>query len=397
MPARRRGQGEGGLYQRASDGKWVGTIDLGWIDGTRRRKVVYGDTKREAADKKRRTEREQERGRDLSKRPETVATLTERWLRDVVPDLAPKTQDQYRRLSRLHIVPALGRERVDLLTSAKITRWLRQKREGDDAAKVKPLSAKTCNHLRGILRTILNVAVRESLIVKNPVMDTKPVPGESRAPSPLTKPEMTAFLATIAGDPYETLYRLTLSLGLRIGETLGLRWRDVDLAGAEPWAIGRPCLRIEQTIQRVSHADGTTALIVKAPKTKKSRRVLPIPAVLIPLLKAHKRAQTARQLASPIWTDSGLVFTTATGSGIDPRNALRSFSAACDRAGIDRHRLHDLRHSAATALLAQGVSMKVVSELLGHSQIGTTANIYGHVLSESLADATDKLAAAWGN
>ena len=119
---RRRGHGEGSIYRRESDDKWVGTIDLGSIDGKRARKVCYGRTQKEVADKMKSARREQEQGRDLSKRSETVKTLCDRWLRDIVPDLAWKTQDQYRRLSRLHIVPELGDTRVDKLTSSQITR-----------------------------------------------------------------------------------------------------------------------------------------------------------------------------------------------------------------------------------------------------------------------------------
>lgn len=424
---RRRGHGEGSIFQRA-DGRWAASIDLGWQDGKRTRKTIYGATQKDVLAKMKTAVRERERGKDLSKPQQTLGVFTAQWLADIeaAGNLAPKTLDQYQRLTRLHIVPALGQVKLEKLTAADITRWLRVKHTGDPTPKsaddptpkIKPLNPKTCSHLRGILRTILNAAKDADLIVRNPVDKTKPVAGESKPIQPLTTAEMTTFLATIrpvadadapatetgqdrdrrrqqASD--ETLFRLTLSLGLRIGEALGLKWQDVDLDGSQPWAIGRPCLRIEWTLQRVTAPDKTSALLLKRPKTAKSRRVLPIPAPLIAALTVHKVRQTERRLLNAdLWQDNGLVFATALGTGIDPRNALRSFHAACERAGIPRRRLHDLRHTAVTALLAQGVPLKVVSELLGHSQLATTSDLYGHVLSETLADATDRLAAAWG-
>lgn len=139
------------------------------------------------------------------------------------------------------------------------------------------------------------------------------------------------------------------------------------------------------------------ALVLHRPKTIKSRRVLPIPASLIPLLKAHKVAQNERRLLhGDLWQDNSLVFTTGLGAGMEPRQALRVFHAAGGRAGIERRRLHDLRHSAATKLMADGVSLLEVSALLGHSQLATTSDIYGHVLTDTLAGIVDRLDAAWG-
>ena len=387
--AKRRGHGEGSVFQRA-DGRWAGTLELGRESGTRNRKTVYGTSKKDVTAKMRVARREHEQGRDLKAKRETVGSFIERWLSEVVVGhLAPKTIDQYQRLCRGHVIPTLGTIPLDKLSTADVSRLLRLKRDSG-------LAPKTVNHIRSILRAALNVAISWGLIVRNPVTATKPIPGESRPISPLSTEEMKRFLGAIIGDRDEPLYRLTVTLGLRIGETLGLRWVDVDMAGQESWSGGRPCLRIEWTLQRVPNDDGTSSLSLKRPKTAKSRRVLPIPAPLIPLLRDHRDRQTKERVAhTDVWHDTGLVFTTAMGTGIEPRNALRSFHAVCQRAGLERRRLHDLRHTAVTALLAQGVSMRVISELLGHSQMATTADLYGHILSETLADATDRLGTAW--
>ncbi len=404
---RRRGHGEGSVYQR-KDGRWTATIDLGWEDGKRKRKTYYGDTQREVLAKMRAGRTEQREGRNLTLPTTPLETFLNGWLVEKAgSELAPKTIDQYQRLARLHVIPVLGKKPLDRITTTDVTRWLRAKKDGG-------LSAKTCNHLRGLLRNVLNDAVKAGLIVRNPVMATEPIRGESRTIAPLERDEIERLFVAIAGRPDEILIRLTLSLGLRIGETLGLRWDDVDLAGDRPWSRGRPCLRIEWTLQRVAPSasqraphgpsaakDGPvttpTVLALKRPKTPKSRRVLPIPAQIVTLLENQReRQQDLASRHAPLWVDQGYVFTTELGTPIEPRNALRSFHAACERATITRRRLHDLRHTAVTALRAQGVPMKVVSELLGHSQLATTADLYGHVLSDTLADATDRLALAWG-
>lgn len=398
---RRRGHGEGSVYQR-KDGRWTATIDLGWEDGKRKRKTYYGDTQREVLAKMRTGRAEQREGRNLTLPTIALETFLNAWLIEKAgSELAPKTIDQYQRLARLHIIPVLGKKSLDRITTMDVTRWLRAKKDSG-------LSAKTCNHLRGLLRNALNDAVKAGMIVRNPVMATEPVRGESRAISPLERDEIERLFTALEGRSEDILIRLTLSLGLRIGEALGLRWDDVDLAGERPWARGRPCLRIEWTLQRVAGSrvagddaapDATvpSVLLRKRPKTPKSRRVLPIPAQIVTLLETQQERQEALRAAPHgLWADEGYVFTTELGRPLESRNVLRRFHAACARAKINRRRLHDLRHTAVTALLAQGVPMKVVSELLGHSQLATTADLYGHVLSDTLADATDRLALAWG-
>ncbi len=387
---RRRGHGEGSIIQRG-DGRWAAVIDLGWVDGTWKRKTLYGKTRKDVADKMRTARREQEQGRDLTARTATVEAFMTRWLsEDVAPRLAPKTIEQYTILTTKHIVPSLGKVALNKLTAEQVTRFLRTKQASG-------LSASTVNHLQKILRTALNVAVDWKLLSGNPVAATRKVEGEQRKSNPLTPSEMTQFLDTIRDDEHETMYRVTLMLGLRIGETLGLRWQHVDLTGDQPWSVKRPCLRIEATLQRNAQAGGGSVLVLKTPKTRDSRRILPLPASLIPLLKAHRARQNERRLLhGDLWQDNDLVFTGALGAGIEPRQALRVFHAACGRAGIERRRLHDLRHSAATKLMADGLSLLEVSKLLGHSQLSTTFDIYGHILTEQMGGMVDRLDAAWG-
>jgi integrase len=133
------------------------------------------------------------------------------------------------------------------------------------------------------------------------------------------------------------------------------------------------------------------------PKTKRSRRTIPLPSVSVQTLRAHRRRQAAHRLAAgPDWDDQDLVFPSATGGPMDPNNLGRHFRALCDRAGIGRIRLHDLRHTCASLLLAQNVHPRVVMEPFGHSGIAITMDTYSHVLPELQREAADRMDQALG-
>ncbi len=129
-------------------------------------------------------------------------------------------------------------------------------------------------------------------------------------------------------------------------------------------------------------------MVIGTPKTARSRRTIPLPQLAIDSLMARRRAQLVdQQLAADRWTDNGLVFTTSIGTIIEPTNLRRSFDAAIARAGVRRIRFHDLRHTCASLLLAEGVPMRVVMEILGHSAMAITSDIYSHVMPSALTNA----------
>jgi len=163
------------------------------------------------------------------------------------------------------------------------------------------------------------------------------------------------------------------------GEALALRWRDVDLDAGT--------LRVAQTVQRVGGG-----LVFSEPKTTRSRRTVPLPPVTLTALRAHRATQAGERLkAGTAWQDSGLVFTTPIGTVVDPRNLNRLLDNLCLRAQVRRVRVHDLRHTCASLLLAQGVEPRVIMETLGHSHIATTMNIYAHVLPVLQRQAADRM------
>ena len=181
----------------------------------------------------------------------------------------------------------------------------------------------------------------------------------------------------------KALYIITAAFGLRLGEGLGLRWQDVDLDTGT--------LRIRQTVQRV---DGH--LIYRTPKTEKSRRTLSLPTVCVAALRRHRDRQTFEAAHAKHWKDEGLVFTNAHGGPLEPSNVLKRFKATLAAADLPEQRFHDLRHYAATFLIAQGVPMRVVMDILGHSQMATTADLYAHVMPAAHRDVADLLDRALG-
>lgn len=171
-------------------------------------------------------------------------------------------------------------------------------------------------------------------------------------------------------DRYLALYITALGTGLRQGELLGLRWEDVDLDA------GR--VRVRHTLANVG---GTLTLL--EPKTERSRRNVMLPDSVTAALRAHRtRQRMERLVAGSRWVDSGHVFTSTIGTPLHAATVTRAFQAALARAGLPHSRFHDLRHAAATFLLARGMTLEDVKNLLGHSSITLTSNTYGHVLEQ---------------
>ena len=223
-----------------------------------------------------------------------------------------------------------------------------------------------------VLRRALGQAVRWGRLPRNVALLVTPPAAVWHEQAALTPEHGRTLLAAARGDRLEALYRVALTLGLRLGEVLGLRWVDVDLAAGT--------LRVTQTVQRIGGQ-----LVFGEPKTRRSRRTLPLPTMLKQSLADHRERQcAARERAGGAWSGSGLVFTTRLGTPLEPRNVVRSFKALLRRAGLPDIRFHDLRHTCASLLVATGHHPRVVMETLGHSQIGITMDIYAHVYAGAL-------------
>lgn len=224
--------------------------------------------------------------------------------------------------------------------------------------------------VHAVLRNAVEHAVREELVPRNVVKLVRVPAPHYEVGTGLSLAEARRLLAAVRADRLHAVYVLALSAGLRRGELLGLRWADVDLDGGE--------LHVRQAVQRVGGE-----LRFTEPKTRHSRRTIPLPAIAVDALREHKARQAADRLAAgPGWRDSGLVFTTATGTGIEPRNLNRHWYSLRMRAGLPSVRLHDLRHTCVTLLLDAGAPPHIVQAIAGHSGIQVTMSIYAHAAQE---------------
>jgi integrase len=382
---RKRGRGTSGtgtIFKRKVNGKqvgWMALIDMGVVDGKRKRKAFYAKTEAEVRDKLHDAQHSRRKGTLARAGRLTVGEWLTRWLVDSAkPTTRPSTLRRYTQLVDQYLIPALGRIPLERLSPSDVRGLLN--------AKAGALSPRSINHLRAVLRTALHVAMRDGLIPTNAAALTEPprVPdteyhflGEKDAN------DVRRFLDSITGSRLEALYVLALALGLRQGEILGLRWEDIDLGASK--------LDIRYALQRI----GRTYVLVE-PKTKRSRRMIsPLPEVVIAALTDHKERQDQeRDALGPRWLNAqGLVFTTAYGAPLSGSVVTHDFQDILRRADLPRIRFHDLRHTAISLLGEQGVPPRVVMDLVGHSNIGTTMNIYSHVvrsLRKEAAAAADR-------
>ncbi len=303
----------------------------------------------------------------------TVAQFLDMWLERIAkPKIRAQTYRGYEVHVRLHLKPAIGKIPLDRLEPMHIQDLIDRKvKDG--------LAPKTVRYMHGTLRTALNHAMRWNYLVRNPAAVVEGPRVRQQEIQPLTREEAQRFLAAIRGDRLEALYTVALTMGLRQGEALGLRWRDVDLE------LGN--FRINNQLQRVNHK-----YELVEPKTARSRRSLAIPAKIVDSLRQHKNRQLdERRRAGLAWHDTDLVFARPNGYPLSGSVVTHHFQDLLKGMGLANRRFHDLRHSCATLLLAQGVSPRVVMDVLGHSQISLTMNTYAHVLPELRREAADRM------
>ena len=364
-----------------SDGRWRAMVDLGYVDGQRKRKAATRATRREAVEWLREAQQSHESGALVSRTP-TVAEWFVVYLDEhAAARLRPRTLANYRRSIERHIVPALGRLRLDKVRPEHLTKLYRDKVAAG-------LSPATVRYLHAVIRAAFGLAVRWGRIPRNVALLVEPPASAHSEVTPLSVDEARALLAAADGGRLGARWVVGLSLGLRQGEALGLWWEDVDLAAG--------VVRVRRQLLRPDEAGAP--LTFGPVKSARSRRTLALPGRLAELLAEHREKQAVeRHAAGERWADARLVFATAGGTPIDHRNDAREFKALCVRAGIPPYRVHDLRHTAATLLIAQGQHARVVMEVLGHSQIAVTMNVYGHVMDPQMRDAADAVdEALWG-
>jgi integrase len=376
-----------GSIRRRSKGSWELTLDLGHdpVTGDRLRRFAnVKGTRRDAERELAARIHAIETGTSANPARETVAEFLQRWLRDyAAPTVSPRTCERYEEAIATHIVPSLGSIRLASLRPAHIVaaeqEWrLSGRRRGSGG-----LSAATVRHHHAVLRRALQIAVSWQILAVNPAQAVTPPRAPRRDMAALDADQAAILLSAARGSEFEVSLVTALYTGLRLSELRGLRWRDVDLAGAR--------LSIQQTLQR--RRDGS--LVVHDPKTHRSRRSVSLPGTMVAVLREHRRRQLEqRLLTGDAWAEPDLVFTDGLGRPLSETRLRYAFHQLLRQAGLPHIRLHDLRHTMATLMLSQGEHPKVVSERLGHSSVSITLDTYSHVLPSIQAAAAERLAAA---
>ncbi len=372
--ASKRGNGEGTINER-SDGRWEARLTL--PDGKRR--TLYGQTRKDVQAKLDDARTNVRDGRPVVPERQTVGKYLEEWLENSVkPSVRPKTYTSYEYICRVHLIPQIGKHTLAKLTPAHVQACLKVAGDGG-------LAPRSVAYCRVVLRRALAVAFKWDLVGRNVAALTDAPRVERREIQPLNPAQARAFLEVIQGHRLEALFTVALAVGLREGEALGLSWDDVD--------FDERTITVRRQLQRVDKK-----LVLVEPKTRKSRRTIVMPSIVVERLRAHRVRQLEERLAiGEYWQETGLVFTSRLGSAIHPENMGRTMRPLLDRAGCPPQRFHDLRHACASLLFAQGLSAKAVMETLGHTQISTTADLYGHMyreLQQEVADQMDAILAA---
>ena len=375
----KRGNGEGSIYYRNSDGKWVGSVTL----GTGKRKVFYGKTRKEVQEKLKSVLHEQQQGTLITTAPQTVAHFLTDWLENTHRRrIRPRTYERYRETVDMHIIPSLGRYQLQKLTAQHVQGFYTKKAD-------EGLAPATIIYYHSVLHNALDTAVKWGLVYRNVCDLVSPPRKQQFEIQALTMVQMQMLLATVRGHKWEALYTLALATGMRRGELLGLKWQDIN--------VETGILQVRRVLSRVptNMPEREHVYVEAEPKTQKSRRSVMIAPFALEALKRHYASQLEAKLkADAYWQEYDYVFCTLHGTHLNPNHVVEEFKKILNRAGLPNIRFHDLRHSAATLLLSLGVHPKVVQELLGHTQISMTMDVYSHVLPGMQQDAMRQLDAA---
>jgi integrase len=366
--AKRRGNKEGTIYKR-KDGRWCAQVSL---DG--RRLTKYGKTQGEVREWLKEIQAQIDSGLTINGARATMEDYLKQWLEAIKPVLRYKTWQQHEQIVRTYIAPHLGTMRLKDLRPEHVQSLYAAHRKAG-------VGARTIRQVHTTLRRSFEMALKWGLIPRNPCDAVDKPRVETKEMRTLDSQQVRALLKATEGHRNEALYYLAVTTGMRLGELLGLCWSNVD------WETGR--LRIQRQAQPQRGGMVLTEL-----KSASSRRQITLgPVALEKLRERRERYELERLVADERWQEHDLVFPSRKGTPRYPSNLRNEYAVLLREAGLPHIRFHDLRHTAATLMLQQGVHPKVVQERLGHSSVTLTLQIYSHVLPslhEEVANQLDR-------
>jgi integrase len=369
-----RGHHEGSIYKR-KDGRWAASISL---EGGNR-KTFYGKTRKEVQEKLKLALYEQQKGMLVTGPQQKVAHFLTHWLEDVhKQSIRARTYERCEEIVRLHLVPEIGHHPLQKLSPQHLQAFYTKKLTDG-------LSTTTVISFHNVLHKALETAVRWNLIGRNPCDLVSPPRRKRFEIQPLDEEQARKLLTAAHGHRLEALFILALSTGLRRGELIGLKWQDINLQAG--------MLQVRRILTRVPSKLPGKGYVETEPKTDKGRRSILLPSFTLEALKQHRIKQLeAKHKAGVSWREHDYVFCTSIGTHLNPtRDVLNELKTLLKNADLPEVRFHDLRHSSATLLLSLGIHPKIVQEILGHSQISMTMDIYSHVLPTMQKEAMNRL------
>jgi len=359
----------GSVRKRGSTWTWYLDVDPNPLTGRRRQQTKGGfKTRKECEAALRQAIADQHDGTLAKPSQRTIASfLVDEWLPAVKPKLRASTWASYRTNTNAHVVPVLGEVKLQGLTPVQLNLFYAHLLESG-RRRGGGLSPKTVRNIHVMLHRALKDAVRWGYLPRNVAVAADPPVGRSAERHVWTPDQLGAFLEHVRADRLYALWLLVATTGMRRGELAGLRWVDINFANARV-SPQRPRVVVDHAVE------------VSEPKTAKGRRALALDPATVAVLREHQTRQAEEKaVIGAGYRHSGLVFTWPDGSPIHPDLMTRWFEQHSRAAGLPRIRLHDVRHSYASAALAAGVPAKVISERLGHATVGFTLDTYSHVL-----------------
>jgi integrase len=367
----------GCIRKRGKDSYSI-AVSLGRDAATGKYKYVWmgvKGTKREAEKRLSELLHRLDTGAFVSPSKTTVADYLRRWLQEYVrPNLSPRGFERYESIARVHLIPDLGAIALTQLRPEHLQRQY--------ASKLgKGLSPRSVRYQHVVLHKALETAMKWGLVVRN-VADGVDVPRSRRKDMQTwSEFEVRHFLEVAKDSPYYALFHTALYTGMRRGELLALRWRDVGVQ--------------EIHVNRTLHQLRDGSYVFTEPKSAKSRRTIDLsPSSILTLAEHRERQEGVRTVMGIPQTQDDFVFSTLEGKPLRPNTVSRAWTMLAARAGLRAIRLHDARHTHASLMLKQGVHPKIVQERLGHGSIQVTLDTYSHVapgLQRAAAESFDKL------
>ncbi|MFC1932159.1 tyrosine-type recombinase/integrase [Chloroflexota bacterium] len=363
---------KGTIYKRSKD-SWTLVYDLhaDLVTGKRKQKSqTFKGTKRDAQRALRDILQSLENGSYVKPNKITLGELLRQWLREYASmNTTERTQESYTSIVECHLIPNIGMISLTELQAQQIQSYYAIKLASGRADGKGGLSARSVVYHHRILSKALDYGVRMGLVVRNVANVVKPPRVARVTMNTLSSEEVSRFLDEARETDYLVYFATLLYTGLRRGELLALRWRNLDLESAS--------LRVVETAYKL----GDGRYMIKEPKTAQSCRTVTLSPSMVELFKVYRTDQELLRIQLGVsLDDDDFVFIRPDGSPINPNAVTLAFRRIINKAGLKDLRIHDLRHTHASLMLTAGVHPKVVSERLGHANIGITLDIYSHVL-----------------